>query len=257
MHFTGHWDRSVSTGSTSSQVDRALDLRSKGLRFDSQCWPCLDVLGKLCIPHCLCPTSRNGYLVLRYKVGLIVVGYIGAHWWESLLNMRHGIWTLNNYHYIYLKGTKGESLYTDTGYHHTPQTTQAIYDCGEKSLMAKWLEQVSQWHEMYCLDLEVMSSNPDRVELWVRSTSVLSRTWSKFLFQWRCCCRITLWWGSLYNIRESYIYNLCFQARHRDWMALWWGRWGGASLNTDRCHHPYTTFSTGYRWIHWSIKICR
>ena len=45
--------------------------------------------------------------------------------------------------------------------------------------MAKWLEQVSQWHERYCHDLEVMSSNPSRVERGVRSTSVLSRTWSK------------------------------------------------------------------------------
>ena len=25
--------------------------------------------------------------------------------------------------------------------------------------MAKWLEQASQWHEMYCYDLEVMTSN--------------------------------------------------------------------------------------------------
>ena len=48
-----------------------------------------------------------------------------------------------------------------------------------KSLMAKWLEQVSQWYEMCCHDLEVMSSNPGRVELEVRSTYVLSRTWSK------------------------------------------------------------------------------
>ena len=31
--------------------------------------------------------------------------------------------------------------------------------------MAKWLEQASQWHEMYCHDLGVMSSNPGRVEL--------------------------------------------------------------------------------------------
>ena len=45
--------------------------------------------------------------------------------------------------------------------------------------MAEWLEQASQWHEMYCHDLEVMSSNLGRVELGVRSTSVLSRTWSK------------------------------------------------------------------------------
>ena len=41
----------------------------------------------------------------------------------------------------------------------------------QKSLMAKWLEQESQWHEMYCHDLEVMSSNPSQVELGVRSTS--------------------------------------------------------------------------------------
>ena len=32
---------------------------------------------------------------------------------------------------------------------------------------------------MYRHDLEVMSSNPSRVELEVRSTSVPSRTWSK------------------------------------------------------------------------------
>ena len=38
--------------------------------------------------------------------------------------------------------------------------------------MAKWLEQASQWHEMYCHDLEVMSSNPSQVELGVRITSV-------------------------------------------------------------------------------------
>ena len=45
--------------------------------------------------------------------------------------------------------------------------------------MAEWLEQASQWHEVCCHDLEVMSSNPGRVELGVRGTSVLSRTWSK------------------------------------------------------------------------------
>ena len=43
----------------------------------------------------------------------------------------------------------------------------------------KWLEQASQWHEMYCPDLEVMSSNPGRIELVVLGNSVLSRTWSK------------------------------------------------------------------------------
>ena len=45
-----------------------------------------------------------------------------------------------------------------------------------KSLMAEWLEQASQWHEMYCYDLDVMSLNLDQVELGVRGTSVLSRT---------------------------------------------------------------------------------
>ena len=40
------------------------------------------------------------------------------------------------------------------------------------------LEQASQWYEMYYHDLEVMSLNvnPDRVELWVWSTPVPSRT---------------------------------------------------------------------------------
>ena len=42
--------------------------------------------------------------------------------------------------------------------------------------MAEWLEQASQWHEMCCYDLEVMSLNPGRVELGVHSTSALSRT---------------------------------------------------------------------------------
>ena len=40
------------------------------------------------------------------------------------------------------------------------------------SLMAKWLEQASQRQEIYCYDLEVMSSNRSRVKLGVHSTSV-------------------------------------------------------------------------------------
>ena len=48
-----------------------------------------------------------------------------------------------------------------------------VMDYG-KALMAKWLEQASQWHELYCHDLEVMSSNPGRVELLVHGASVLS-----------------------------------------------------------------------------------
>ena len=60
-------------------VDRALGSRSEGLGFDSQCWPCVEALGKLCIPHCLGPTSRNGYLVHRSKVGSMVAGCISGH----------------------------------------------------------------------------------------------------------------------------------------------------------------------------------
>ena len=60
-------------------VDGALDSRSEGLRFDSQCWPCAEVSGKLRIPHCLGPPSHNWYLVHRSKVGSSVAGCIGAH----------------------------------------------------------------------------------------------------------------------------------------------------------------------------------
>ena len=45
--------------------------------------------------------------------------------------------------------------------------------------MAEWLEQSSQWYEVYCHDLEVMSLNPGRVELRVHSISVPGRTWIK------------------------------------------------------------------------------
>ena len=59
------------------------------------------------------------------------------------------------------------------------QDTVCPYWDWMKSLMAKWLEQASQWHGMYCHNLEVMSSNPGWVELGVLGTSVLSRTWIK------------------------------------------------------------------------------
>ena len=47
--------------------------------------------------------------------------------------------------------------------------------------MVEWLQQASQWHEMYSHDLEVMISDPSRVDFGMRSTSVLSRrpTWTK------------------------------------------------------------------------------
>ena len=38
--------------------------------------------------------------------------------------------------------------------------------------MAECLEQASQWHEMYCHDLEVMNSNPAWVELGGQHNSV-------------------------------------------------------------------------------------
>ena len=60
------------------QVDRVLDLRSEGLGFNSQCWPCVEVPGKLHIPHYIGPPSRNGYLVHKSKAGSIVAGCIGA-----------------------------------------------------------------------------------------------------------------------------------------------------------------------------------
>ena len=37
-------------------------LRSEGLGFDSHCWSCVEVSGKLRIPCCFCPPSSNGYL---------------------------------------------------------------------------------------------------------------------------------------------------------------------------------------------------
>ena len=56
------------------QVDRAYDSRSEGLGFNSQCWPYVEVSGKLRILHFFGPPSRNGYLVHRSKVGSIVAG---------------------------------------------------------------------------------------------------------------------------------------------------------------------------------------
>ena len=40
--------------------------------------------------------------------------------------------------------------------------TDCMFKLGnkKKSVMAKWLEQVSQRHNVYCYDLEVLSSNP-------------------------------------------------------------------------------------------------
>ena len=46
-------------------VDRVLDSRSEGLGFNSHCWLCVEVLGKLLISYCICPPSSDGYLAER------------------------------------------------------------------------------------------------------------------------------------------------------------------------------------------------
>ena len=70
-----YWSQTLAHG----QVDRVLESSSEGLGFASKCWSCVEVLGKLCIPHCLGSLTRDGYLVHRFKVGSIVAGCIGAH----------------------------------------------------------------------------------------------------------------------------------------------------------------------------------
>ena len=44
-------------------VDRVLNSRLQGLWFDSHCWLCVEVSGKLVIPTCLWLPSSDGYLV--------------------------------------------------------------------------------------------------------------------------------------------------------------------------------------------------
>ena len=73
--------------------------------FNSQCWPCIKVSGKLCIPCFLSPASCNGYLVHRSKVGSRVAGCCaptvrGGKVWRTCSHM--DIWTLNRYLYFYL-----------------------------------------------------------------------------------------------------------------------------------------------------------
>ena len=53
---------------------RALDSRSEGLGFDSQCWPCIQVSAKLRIQHCYNPPTVQSSLVYRSKVGSKVAG---------------------------------------------------------------------------------------------------------------------------------------------------------------------------------------
>ena len=94
-------------------------------------------------------------------------------------------------------------------WHVNIQTLLVLLTWGDstKSLMAKWLEQASQWHEMYCHDLEVMSSRTDLAdlaELGMRGTSVLSGTWTKHLCQ-----------------QDSNIYRMLFWRDKSTNMTLW------------------------------------
>ena len=67
--------------------------------------------------------------------------------------------------------------------------------------MAEWLEQASQWHEMYCHDdLEAMSSNPGQVDLGVGSTSVYVVPQPKIPF-----------WGDLKLVASYKLYRLLFR----------------------------------------------
>ena len=94
----------------------------------------------------------------------------------------------------------------------SPQTSNIItwqYMSFLKSVMAKWLKQESQWHEVYCHDQGVMSSNSGRVELGVLGISVLSRTWTKHK-QWQNGCQNT--W-SKYLSYISHLPNTWFSGK--------------------------------------------
>ena len=84
----------------------------------------------------------------------------------------------------------------------------------QKPLVAEWLEQASQWHAIYYHDLEVMSSNANHVELRVRSTSVLSCTWTKKLYISineqsfsLCCCPFCLFICFLLLLKSPFPYS--------------------------------------------------
>ena len=54
-------------------MGRVVDSGLAGLRFDSHCWSCVDVSGKLLFPFCLCPPGSDGYLV-EWKIEKIMNG---------------------------------------------------------------------------------------------------------------------------------------------------------------------------------------
>ena len=68
-------------------MDRALGSRSEDLGFDSHCWSCVEVTGKLLISCCLCPPNSDGYLVEQIKL-ICNVG-------RNALNFPQKSWTCN------------------------------------------------------------------------------------------------------------------------------------------------------------------
>ena len=60
----------LTTYSNLLQTSSIWNISSVRLGFDSHCWSCVEVLGKLLIPYCLCPPSNNGYLMEQKIVKL-------------------------------------------------------------------------------------------------------------------------------------------------------------------------------------------
>ena len=90
-------------------------------------------------------------------------------------------------------------------------TTQTPKEHWE-SLMAQWLDHSPQWHEMYCHDLEVMSSNPGQVKLGADSTSFLSCTWTKIYMQFQV---LVAWYQFWWFAKQSKEYGHTWH-----WMSL-------------------------------------
>ena len=67
-----HQISSVNMKSVSGQAVKVLDPRSRGQGFNSCNWSCAISLGQPLNPHCLWTSSSDGYLVYRFKVGLMV-----------------------------------------------------------------------------------------------------------------------------------------------------------------------------------------
>ena len=63
----------------SAKWKQGIGLEIKRSGVQSQCWSYIEVLGKLCVPHCLGPPSFDGYLVHKSEVGSILAGCIGTH----------------------------------------------------------------------------------------------------------------------------------------------------------------------------------